>query len=272
MDYEKQKYRGTCLFWVIVYLLFAVCICNVALTIYLISVFEIGKGMRYIEVVDDQIMSFYGDVDLGVLTKLDGLIEGFTDPFQIITEKEPMHINLMSRIHSTHNKFKQDREGIHINGITNFEIRADDDDVLVFNAQKPNFNLDEPAISVSSDIIYTNGKIASAVDEKLSVTAKHKLDLKGNEGTHIEAMEILFSADKDVNVKSENGTIELKGKDGVYIDVDRILKADTENGLRNTHIQYKLCYCHPSGKIFKVQARGRDASCVLASHYGDPCN
>lgn len=271
MDYEKQRHRGTCLFWIIVYLLFAVCVCNVALTIYLISVFEIGKGMRYIEVVDDKIMNFYGDVDFGLLTKFDGLIEGFTDPFEINTDKEPLQINLMSRIHSTHNKFRQDREGININGISNFEIKADgDDDTVIFNAQKPNFNLNEPAISVSSDIIYTNGKISSAVDEKLSVMARLKLDLKGNEGTLIEAMEILLSADKDINLQSENGTIELRGKEGVYIDVDRILKADN-GGLRNTHVQFKLCYCYPSGRIFKVQARGRESGCVLAAHYADPC-
>lgn len=270
MDYEKQKYRGTCIFWIIIYLLFAVCICNVALTIYLISVFEIGKGMRNIEVVDDKIMNFYGSVDLGVITKDDGLLQGFAEPFGIVNENEPLHINLVSRIHTVHNKFRQDAEGIHINGIANFEIKNDDGSLL-FNAQRPDFNLGKAAYSMSSDVVYLNGKVSSAVDEKLSVMANKKLDIKGSEGATIEAMEILFSADKDVNVKSENGSIELKGRDGVYIDIDRLLKADTESGLRNTHIQFKLCYCHPSGKLFKVQARGRDSNCVLASHYGDPC-
>lgn len=269
MDYEKHRYRGTCIFWIIVYLLFAVCVCNVALTIYLISVFEIGKGMRFIEVVDDKIMNFYGDVDLGLLTKFDGLIEGFTDPFEIETEKEPLHINLMSRIHSTHHKFRQDREGIHISGINNFEIKSDDK-TTVFNAQQPSFNLNEPAISVVSDIINTNGKISSAVDEKLSVLARHKLDLKGNEGMNIEAMEVLFSSDKDINLRSENGSIELKGKGGVYVDIDRVLREPMENGLLTPHRQFKLCYCYPSGRIFKVPAQGKHA-CLFSSTDVDPC-
>lgn len=271
MDYEKQKYRGTCIFWIIVYLLFAVCLCNVALTIYLISVFEIGKGMRYIEVVDDKIMNFYGSIDLGLLHKENGILEGFAEPFGIFNENEPLNINLVSRIHSVHNKYRQDSQGIHINGVNNFEVKSDDGSVI-FNVHSPEFNLDRPANSISSKMIYTNGKISSAVDENLSVIAKQKLNIKGSEGTTIEAMEILFSADKDVNVKSENGSIELKGRDGVYMDIDRLLKADTKNGLMNTHYQYKLCYCYPSGRLFKVQVRGRDSSCVLAAHYSDPCN
>lgn len=271
---HKKGANGSCLFWIIIYLLFAICVCNVILTLYLISVFEIGKGMRYIEVIDKDIMNFYGSIDLDHVYKLDGLIEGFSDPFEIENEKEPVIVNLISRIHTVHNKFRQESDVTVFQGIGNFEIRRpinDDSDEIIFNAQKPTFNIVEPVQSMISTVIHTNGKLTSDVDEKFSIVAKHKLDIKGSEGIEIKGRDILFNADKNLNIKSENGTISLQGSDGVFIDITRFPRADTENGLRKTHLQYKLCVCFPSGRLFQVQSRGRDSGCYIPQYSANPC-
>ncbi|XP_063701164.1 uncharacterized protein LOC134831375 [Culicoides brevitarsis] len=272
---KKKGNNGSCLFWVIIYTLFAVCVLNVFLTLYLISVFEIGKGMRYIEVVDTDVMNFYGSVDLDELNKLDGLLEGFNEPFEMGNDKEPLSINLISRINSVHNKFRQEASGTVIQGISNFEVHhpatEDEEHEEVFNAQRPSFNLVEPVEKAVADVMYMTGKISSGTDEKLGVLARQKLEVKGSEGLLIKGRDILLSADKNLNITSENGSISLQGKEGVFIDIEHFPVADIENGLRRTHVQYKMCVCFPTGRLFRVQARNRDSGCYIPQYASNPC-
>lgn len=274
---HKKGNNGSCIFWIIIYTLFGVCVLNVFLTLYLISVFEIGKGMKYIEVVDSDIMNFYGSIDLDQVYKLDGLLEGFSEPFEIGNDKEPLSINLISRIHSVHNKFNQDASGTVIQGISNFEIHhsSAEEDVqdheVVFNAQRPSFNLVEPLEKAMANVMYMNGKISSGTDEQLGVLSRQRLDVKGSEGLVMKGKDILFSADKHLNITSENGSISLQGKDGVFIDIEKFPRADTENGLRRTHVQYKMCVCFPTGRLFRVQARNKDSGCYIPQYAANPC-
>lgn len=273
---HKKGSNGSCLFWIIIYTLFAICVLNVFLTLYLISVFEIGKGMRYIEVVDTDVMNFYGSVDLDQVYKLDGLLEGFSEPFEMGNDKEPLSINLISRIHSVHNKFKQEASGTVIQGISNFEIHhpSEEDSQehdVVFNAQRPSFNLVEPVEKAMADVMYMTGKISSGTDEKLGILARQRLEIKGSEGLVIKGKDILLSADKHLNITSENGSISLQGKEGVFIDIEHFPVADIENGLRRTHVQYKMCVCFPTGRLFRVQARNRDSGCYIPQYAANPC-
>lgn len=273
---HKKGSNGSCLFWIIIYTLFAVCVLNVFLTLYLISVFEIGKGMKYIEVIDSDVMNFYGSVDLDHVYKLDGLLEGFSEPFEIGNDKEPLSINLISRIHSVHNKFKQEADGTNIQGISNFEVHyvSEEDPQetnVVFNAQRPSFNLVEPVEKAVADVMYLNGKITSGTDEKLSILARQKLDVKGSEGLLMKGKDILLTADKHLNITSENGSISLQGDKGVYIDIEHFPVADIENGLRRTHVQYKMCVCFPTGRLYRVQVKNRDSGCYIPQYALNPC-
>ena len=80
MEDFKKKGRNTFAFWVLIILLFALTLANLALTMTIISVLRFGRGMEYMELVPEaNSVKFFGDVDLDRIQKRDGILEGFSD-------------------------------------------------------------------------------------------------------------------------------------------------------------------------------------------------
>lgn len=271
MNVEEKKYsKESLLFWIVSYILFAVCICNILLTFYLINIFEIGKGMKHIEITDDATTNFYGSLDLGNLVKLDGMLNSFSEPLIIDNENGVTKIDLMSRILTKHNKLYQDNEETRISNINFLDIKSKNGSPL-FNAQKPKFVLETASSSIVSNILHLNGRISGNLGEKLLITAKNNLIVKGNEGTNIEAQDIFLIADKDLNLISQNLSTNMYVYNDIHLDTSRLPIAEAENGLRKINMQYKICACYPSGEIFRIQTKGRESSC-LVSKYNNPCS
>lgn len=65
------------------------------------------------------------------------------------------------------------------------------------------------------------------------------------------AREIVWSADQDIYLRSVNGSIVLSGKEGTYIDVERLPLAKLAKKSYIT-AQFKICVCMPQGKLFRV--------------------
>lgn len=72
--------RNTFAFWMIVSIIFIMTIGNLILTMTIIGVLRLGKGMEFMEMVPEaETIKFFGDTDFDRLYKKDGIIEGFAD-------------------------------------------------------------------------------------------------------------------------------------------------------------------------------------------------
>lgn len=72
--------RNTFAFWVIVSIIFIMTIGNLILTMTIIGVLRLGKGMEFMEMVPEaETIKFFGVTDFDRLYKKDGVIEGFAD-------------------------------------------------------------------------------------------------------------------------------------------------------------------------------------------------
>lgn len=67
-------------FWVIVCIIFVMTIGNLILTMTIIGVLRLGRGMEFMEMVPEaETIKFFGVTDFDRLYKKDGVIEGFAD-------------------------------------------------------------------------------------------------------------------------------------------------------------------------------------------------
>lgn len=72
--------RNAFAFWVIVSIIFIMTIGNLILTMTIIGVLRLGKGMEFMEMVPEaETIKFFGVTDFDRLYKKDGVIEGFAD-------------------------------------------------------------------------------------------------------------------------------------------------------------------------------------------------
>jgi beta-sarcoglycan len=78
-------------------------------------------------------------------------------------------------------------------------------------------------------------------------------------------MEIVWSADQDLFLRSVNGTIILAGQQGVALDVQGMPL--TLGGPGSTP-QYKLCVCRSKGRLFRVRLPD---TCLGFPGRPDPC-
>lgn len=86
--YEKLTGRNSFAFWTIVTIMFVLALGNLALTMTIIGVLRMGRGMEYMELVPEaDTIKFFGVTDLDRILKRDGRIEGFGDVPVSITGK-----------------------------------------------------------------------------------------------------------------------------------------------------------------------------------------
>ena len=72
--------RNTFAFWTIVTIIFILTIGNLILTMTILGVLRLGRGMEHLELVPEaDSIKFYGVTDLDRVYKKDGIIEGFSD-------------------------------------------------------------------------------------------------------------------------------------------------------------------------------------------------
>lgn len=72
--------RNTFAFWTIVIIIFILAVGNLILTMTIIGVLRLGKGMEHLELVPEaDTIKFFGITDLDRICKKDGILEGFSD-------------------------------------------------------------------------------------------------------------------------------------------------------------------------------------------------
>lgn len=270
MEDFKKKGRNTFAFWVLIIMLFALTLANLALTMTIISVLRFGRGMEYMELVPEaNSVKFFGDVDLDRIQKRDGILEGFSDvPMSIEGDAGgSVLFNLIYRNGHVHNKFYMGQNETHFKNINHFEVRSPVTRDVIFNTAKPVFNMVGGGTKNLKSNTVTASAITSALDQNLVLQTRGKMIISGAEGVTLDAKKQLWSADQNINLWSKNGSIILGAANGIYIDTQKMPVVQMENGIRSAKDQYKLCVCMPSGNLFQVPIpQGIHASKITCNH------
>ncbi|XP_058823739.1 uncharacterized protein LOC131684677 [Topomyia yanbarensis] len=268
---EKNSFA----FWIVIILLFSLALGNLCLTLTITGILKIYKGMENIEVVQsDEAVKFFGNVDFDRIYKRDGKLEGFhEEPMEITGEDGSVSINLVNRNGHSHNKIHLSKNGSTLKGINHFEVKDAASGRPVFSTSRPTYNMPLGAIMLHTNQVNA-GRIASPINDTLKFQTRNKFTLKGTEGTRIEAKEMIWTADQNIYLKSDNGSVVIVGGNGIFINVNSLPIVQSEHGLRTGYNQFKLCVCYPTGKLFRVpipKTHSMRVSCAHFNSWNDPC-
>lgn len=268
---EKNSFA----FWIVMILLFSLALGNLCLTLTITGILKIYKGMENIELIQgEETVKFFGDIDFDRLYKRDGKLEGFHDePMEISGENAPVSINLVNRNGHSHNKINFSKDGSVLKGLNHFEVKDAVTGRQVFSTSRPSYNMPGGAMMLHTNLVNA-GRIASPINDTLKFQTRNKFTLKGTEGTRLEAKEIFWTADQNIFLKSDNGSMVIVGGNGVYINVNSIPIVQGDHGPRTGSSQYKLCVCYPQGRIFRVavpKGHNMRVNCARFGGWNDPC-
>ncbi|KFB37420.1 AGAP001996-PA-like protein [Anopheles sinensis] len=268
---EKSSFA----FWIVMVLFFCLAIGNLALTLSMMNILKIYRGMESIELIQDaDTIKFYGDIDFDRVYKKDGLLESFyEDPLEVTGDAGSVSINLVNRNGHSHNKIQLSGNNSVLKGVNHFDVKDTVTGRQIFGITNPHFTMPQGPQVLNAKLINA-ARIASPVDEKLSLLTQKKLTLKGTEGIRMEAREVSWTADQTIFLKSDNGSTMLIGKNGVSINLKHIPVANSDHGVRTGSNQYKLCVCYPQGRIFRIAVPKSHISrlnCANFSSKDDPC-
>lgn len=266
--------RKTFAFWALMSLLFMLAVGNLILTSTILGVLRLGQGMENLELIsEDSTIKFYGDTDLGYITKPDGKLEGFLEvPIEIFGKNGSILINIAnrsSRNSRANNMLKMTNNGTTFQNVNTFDVKNANGKIL-FRITEPSWHILTQMQNIQTEMVQTN-KIVSPVGEKLTIEAKN-ITLKGTEGTTIEGKAIVWSADQNIYLNSINGSILLSSKKGVSLDFMKIPIATQKHG--EIVGQYKVCICMPQGKLFRIPVSKNKAESNYCHHINalhDPC-
>ncbi|EDS29487.1 beta-sarcoglycan [Culex quinquefasciatus] len=288
LQQQQQKYdmakcqlyneKNSFAFWIVIILLFSLALGNLCLTLTIAGVLKIYKGMENIELIQGaETVKFFGNIDFDRVLKVDGKLEGFhEEPVEISGDNGPVSISLVNRNAHPHNKIHLSKNGSILKGINHFEVKDGASGRQIFSTSRPTYNLPQGASMLHTNLINA-ARITSPINDTLKFQTRNRFTLKGTEGTRLEAKEILWSADQNIFLKSDNGSAVLLGANGIYVNVNSLPIVKSEHGLRaGTPTQFKLCVCFPQGRIFRIavpkaHATAARVSCAHFSNWNDPC-
>lgn len=210
--------------------------------------------------------------------KKDGIIEGFSDvPLTITGDKSDVEINLIETDGNPKNAILLAKNGTHFKNINHFEMKDAATNEVIFTTHRPKYNLQSSIDNLHAKAT-SMSKLTSPIDDSLTVNStKGKLLLRGGEGVHMDAQEISFSADQNVQFKTVNGTIYLTSSRGVYLNIHKIPIVEKHDGIKMENKQFKICVCMPQGKLFRVHVsnvnhNAQRGACSFHDSKIDPCS
>ncbi|XP_017103581.2 beta-sarcoglycan [Drosophila bipectinata] len=295
-DYFDEKYnsdscsrlhpghegRNTFAFWTIVVILLALTVGNLVLTLTIVGVLRLGKGVQGMEVIPEvDVIKFYGSTDLErVLTSSYGQIHGFSDvPVTISSDAEDgVHIRVFRNGNGAstneRDRIVLNKEGVLIQATNLFEVKDPKDRQPVFTTHRPQYNIPGGVNSLQAKVMSASG-IASPVDEALRLESDGRLSIRGAQGVFLDGAKVDIQAEHHISINSTQGATILEGGAGIFLDMNRIPIVSSEMGLRTGSVQYKICVCMPHGTLFRIAIprvhNGPKISCAHFSGKDDPC-
>ncbi|XP_030369794.1 beta-sarcoglycan [Scaptodrosophila lebanonensis] len=277
--HPSRQGRNTFAFWTVVVILLVLTVSNLVLTLTIIGVLRLGKGVQGIELIPElDVFKFYGSTDLDrVFTKSFGQIEGFTDiPVTIGGEGGGVHVRVFARNGVPSDRIVLDKDGIVVRATNLFEVKDPDGRLSIFTTHRPQYNM--PAgVDVLKAKAVSASRITSPISEPLVLESDGRIAIKGSEGISLDAANALLQAEHHVAINATQGATVLEAGSGIFLDMDRIPIVSSELGLRTGSVQYKICVCMPQGNLFRIAIpRVHNGPKISCAHFSakegeDPC-
>uniref|UniRef100_A0A1I8PF88 Beta-sarcoglycan n=1 Tax=Stomoxys calcitrans TaxID=35570 RepID=A0A1I8PF88_STOCA len=270
--------RNTFAFWSIVIILLVLTIGNLLLTLSIIGVLHLGKGIYGMELIPDDIVKFYGETDLDrIFSKNIGQFEGFVDdPFKIEGENAPVYVRLHHRNSHSANRLIVDNNGIQFRGVNNFELKDPTTGETIFTTHRPHYTIPNGA-NVLISKANSASRIVSPGDKYLDISSlDNRISVRGSEGIVADSADVHVKAELNILINSTQGATYLEGgSTGIFLDMSKIPIVNTQLGLRTGNVQYKICVCMPQGIVFRIEIpqehNGSKVSCAHFNPKHDPC-
>lgn len=257
----RKKY----MLYVVVFVLFLVALANLLTTFILLGVLQIGYGMEHIEFVPPSfLIRFLTNADFDKTVPTNGVLGGFHgQDLSIIGNGHP--VILQTKAHHAAAVVLNLEQNSIVN-VESFKVVNPNTGKQIFSTEYPSFGLPKAVKKLSVKHVRVN-KVASPVNRRLSLESDYQARLRGNEGLHMRAWEVVITAGKELYLKSRNSSIWLDGHKGTELNMVKFAKSANSSGYGPW--QYKLCVCIPSGKIFRIPSDNLDSNC--ANVVGNPC-
>ncbi|KAH8295430.1 hypothetical protein KR018_011075 [Drosophila ironensis] len=271
--------RNSFAFWTIVVILLALTVGNLILTLTIIGVLRLGKGVQGMEVIPEvDVVKFYGATDLErVQTHSIGQIHGFTDVPVTISSGDDVHLRVYRNGNGAVNE--RDRivisdEGIAVEATNLFEVKDPAERQPLFTTHRPQYNIPGGVDALQAKLLSASG-VASPIDESLRMESDGRLSVKGSEGIFLDGATVDLQAEHHVSINTTNGATVLEAGTGIFLDMNRVPIVSSEMGLRTGSVQYKICVCMPQGTLFRIAIprihNGPKITCAHFSGKDDPC-
>lgn len=139
-------------------------------------------------------------------------------------------------------------EKIEINNVREFVVKDPVSKKSIFSTvSKLKWNFEKPMKKLETTSIHGT-TFSSPIDEKLQIESMNMF-IQGAEGTKIDGSSQLISAEKNVYLKSYNGSIILDAA-SIYLNVERLPIVETS--YPSIDWKYKLCVCYPKGVLYRA--------------------
>lgn len=141
---------------------------------------------------------------------------------------------------------------------------------VIFDANNPVFNLNDDNFETLSVSEIETNRVASPIGKDLLIQSDAGLSLVGTEGIAIESKSVTLEAAENITIDSSS--ILMSGS----IAIDPLALPLGGGGYPGEKPHFKICICHPSGKLFVIPATtsiGRNY-CNANFHRGEghPCD
>ena len=225
------------------------------------------EGMESIEFLPgENLIKFFGDVDLGDVYKEDGLITGFAgEPLELAGEEE---VVVEAGPGPSPPRLTFARDTVSVENVHDFSVVDPETGLPLFSTSDPEVALPEGLGVLEAEQVEV-GRVQSPLHAPLLVRSDRQLAVRGAEGVTLEGRTVSLSASQDIQLSSAAGAVVLGG--GLQLDTV-MLPHGGRQGYPGELPQFKLCVCWPSGLLFQVAAEeaGQGGASCLARP--NPCN
>ncbi|XP_064550911.1 uncharacterized protein Scgbeta [Drosophila montana] len=283
--HPSRKRRNSFAFWIAVVVLLMLTIGNLILTLTIMGVLRLGKGVQGMELIPEvDLVKFYDETDLDRIQTNTIGIHGFSDvPVSISSDGEDSGVHLRvfrngngatSSASNERDRVVLDKEGIAIEANV-FEIKDPVDQSTLFTTHRPQYNIPDGMDGALQTKVASVSRVSSPIDAPLLIDSDGHISIKGSEGVFLDGTIIELHVEHHVSVNSTQGATVLEAGKGIFLDMDRIPIVSSELGLRTGNVQYKICVCMPIGILFRIAIprvhNGPKISCAHFDSQFDPC-
>ncbi|EDV91475.1 uncharacterized protein LOC6568188 [Drosophila grimshawi] len=282
-----RKGRSSFAFWTAVTILLLLTIGNLILTLTIMGVLRLGKGLQGMELIPEvDLIKFYDETDLDrIQTNFIG-IHGFSDvPVSISSDggDSGVHFRIFrnsnSGVSGAATTNERDRVVLNKDGITIqanlFEVKDPNDHSTVFSTHRPQYTIPAGVDGMLQTKVASSSRITSPIGAPLILQSDGHMAIRGSEGVFFDGATIELQVEHHVSINSTQGATVLEAGKGVFLDMDRIPIVSSELGLRTGSVQYKICVCMPNGILFRIAIprvhNGPKISCAHFDSQFDPC-